>query len=238
MNAPPPQQRLDSPKQSSAHPRSDKVEAIDQCLPQTQCTKCGYPNCLGYARALAADEAGINQCPPGGTITIHALSQLLNREARPLNPENGVHQPLRLAFIRESDCIGCKLCIAACPVDCIIGSVKLMHTVIATDCSGCELCLPVCPTDCIMLVEPNADEGKAEGRVDGHVAFSAGAPSMWPEFNRAQVEKSRGRARVKSRRLAERERERTQQRHTHFQSSPEQEILAAVKRKQESQQST
>lgn len=206
----------------------DLVESIDRRLPQTQCTKCDYPGCLEYARAIATGEANINQCPPGADISIQALSRFLNREARPLNPENGVHQPLRLAFIREADCIGCKLCIKACPVDCIVGAVKLMHTVIASDCSGCELCLPVCPTDCIVLVGPAADYGKSEGQSDG----KENEPSLWPEFSRAQVEKSRRRARQKRQRLAEQNLQRARQQSGR--SPPEQEILAALKRKQQS----
>ncbi len=213
-------------------PDQDLVEAIDRRLPQTQCTKCDYPGCLDYARAIAAGEAGINQCPPGGEVSIDALSRLLGREARPLNPENGVHQPLRLAFIREADCIGCKLCIAACPVDCIVGAVKLMHTVIASDCSGCELCLPVCPTDCITLVEPAADYAKPDGGHGGH--DKPATPSPWPAFSRAQVEKSRRRARHKRRREAAQEAERSRQKRARFPSSPEAEILAALQRKQQS----
>ena len=204
------------------------VESIDRRLPQTQCTQCDYPGCLDYAQAIASGEVEINQCPPGGDISIHALSRLLERAALPLNPKNGVHEPLQLAFIDEADCIGCKLCIAACPVDCIIGAVKLMHTVIASDCSGCQLCLPVCPTDCITLVQPAADDGAVDGKVDGQ----ADAPSLWPEFSHQQVEKSRRRARQKRRRLNAQTLERTKQRSTRFQSSLKQEILAALKRKQ------
>ena len=204
------------------------VESIDRRLPQTQCTQCDYPGCLDYARAIAAGEADINQCPPGGDISIHALARLLGREALPLNPENGVHRPLQLAFIREADCIGCKLCIKACPVDCIVGAVKLMHTVVAADCSGCELCLPVCPTDCIVLVAPAADDehgGQPDSKPD--------APSMWPAFSATQVEKSRRRARHKRRRLTAQEDERDRQKSDRRQSALREEILAAVKRKQQ-----
>ena len=210
----------------SAQPdKQNLVESIDRRLPQTQCTQCDYPGCLDYAQAIASGEAEINQCPPGGDISIDELSRLLEREARPLNPKNGVHEPLQLAFIHEADCIGCKLCIAACPVDCIVGAVKLMHTVIASDCSGCQLCLPVCPTDCITLVQPSADYGLLDGKAD--------APSLWPEFSLEQVEKSRRRARQKRRRFAAQNLERTKQRSARFQSSPKQEILAALKRKQQ-----
>ena len=206
---------------------SDLVESIDRRLPQTQCTQCGYPGCRDYARAIATGEAAINQCPPGGDISIRLLAKLLGRKARPLNPENGVHRPLQLAFIREADCIGCKLCIRACPVDCIVGAAKLMHTVIASDCSGCGLCLPVCPTDCIVLVAPPADYGR-------ETPGAKPAPSLWPEFSRAQVEKSRRRARSKRRRVAARDLERDRQRNERLQSSPQQAILAALQRKRQS----
>ena len=198
------------------------VASIDQRLPQTQCTQCDYPGCLEYAQAIASGEAEINQCPPGGEISINALSRLLKREAKPLNPENGRQRPLQLAFIRENACIGCKLCIAACPVDCIIGATKLMHTVIAADCSGCELCLPVCPTDCITLVAPAPDYG--------HL----GEPSSWPQFSRRQVEKSRRRAQQKRGRREQFEREREQQTRERLRRSLQKEILAAVNRKQPS----
>ena len=217
----------------SAQPdQQNLVESIDRRLPQTQCTQCDYPGCLDYAQAIASGAAEINQCPPGGDISIHALSRLLEREALPLNPKNGVHEPLRLAFIDEADCIGCKLCIAACPVDCIIGAVKLMHTVITSDCSGCQLCLPVCPTDCITLVQPPADDGSVDGQADGKVDGKEDAPSLWPEFSHQQVEKSRRRAQQKRRRLNAQTLERTKQRSARFQSSLKQEILAALKRKQ------
>jgi len=127
---------------------------IDMLLPQTQCGQCGYPGCLPYARAMARGQADINQCPPGGPDTITALAALLHRPVKPLNPENGVHKPKRLALIDESRCIGCTKCIQACPVDAIVGASKLMHTVIAGACTGCELCIPPCPVDCIELVEP------------------------------------------------------------------------------------
>jgi Na+-translocating ferredoxin:NAD+ oxidoreductase subunit B len=125
---------------------------IDALLPQTQCTKCGYGGCLPYARAIAAGEADINQCPPGGAAGIGKLAALLGREAKPLNPANGAERGRALALIDEARCIGCTLCIQACPVDAIVGAAKLMHTVIAELCTGCELCLPPCPVDCIDMV--------------------------------------------------------------------------------------
>ncbi len=127
------------------------VHLLDQALPQTQCTRCGYPDCHSYAHAIARGEAEINQCPPGGAEGIARLAALTGRAAPALNPEHGVEGPLRLAVIDEDWCIGCTLCIKACPVDAIIGSNKVMHVVIDDACTGCELCIPVCPVDCISL---------------------------------------------------------------------------------------
>ncbi len=131
---------------------NELVERIDALLPQTQCTKCGYPGCRPYAEAIAAGEADINQCPPGGDAGVRKLAALLGREAKPLNPRNGVEQPRRVAVIDEARCIGCTLCIQACPVDAIVGASKLMHTVVTELCSGCDLCVPPCPVDCIEMV--------------------------------------------------------------------------------------
>jgi Na+-translocating ferredoxin:NAD+ oxidoreductase subunit B len=124
---------------------------IDELLPQTQCTRCGYPGCKPYAEAIAAGAAQINQCPPGGRATIEALAGLLDRPVIALNPVNGVEAPVRVAFIDESRCIGCARCLAPCPVDAIVGAPKFMHTVLADRCTGCELCLPPCPVDCIEM---------------------------------------------------------------------------------------
>ena len=128
-----------------------RVEHIDAILPQTQCTRCGYPDCLSYATAIAAGEAEINQCPPGGEEGILRLAAITGRPALPLNPENGVEGPLAVAVIDEDWCIGCTLCIKACPTDAIVGANKRMHTVMDPYCTGCELCIPVCPVDCISL---------------------------------------------------------------------------------------
>lgn len=128
------------------------VDQIDALLPQTQCGQCTYPGCRPYAEAIASGEVSINQCPPGGKEVIIALANLLDVEALEPNSEHGVHHPIPLvALIDEQTCIGCTLCIQACPVDAILGSAKHMHTVIADECTGCELCLPPCPVDCIVM---------------------------------------------------------------------------------------
>jgi electron transport complex protein RnfB len=124
---------------------------IDELLPQTQCTRCGYAGCRPYAEAIASGDAPINQCPPGGKATIDALARLLGRPALDLNPANGTHAAARVARIDESRCIGCARCLAPCPVDAIVGAPKYMHTVLADRCTGCELCLPPCPVDCIEM---------------------------------------------------------------------------------------
>ena len=129
------------------------VAEIDACLPQTQCTKCSYPGCLEYAQAIHAGDADINQCPPGGEVTISLLADILQRPVKPLNTEFGEHTNKHIARIIEKDCIGCMLCIKACPVDAIIGANKMMHSIIDAECTGCELCLPPCPMDCIEMVE-------------------------------------------------------------------------------------
>ena len=127
-------------------------QRIDALLPQTQCTRCGYPACLDYAQAIATAEADINQCPPGGATGISLLAALLGRKPKPLNPANGVERVPDVAFIDEKACIGCTKCIQVCPVDAIVGAQKLMHAIIADECSGCELCIPACPVDCISLI--------------------------------------------------------------------------------------
>jgi electron transport complex protein RnfB len=129
----------------------DLVDRIVDALPQTQCTRCGYPNCLQYAQAIADEAAAINQCPPGGAEGIVRLATITGKAVVPLNPDNGIEAPRTLAVIDEDWCIGCTLCIDACPTDAIVGSNKRMHTVIEPYCTGCELCIPVCPVDCIAL---------------------------------------------------------------------------------------
>jgi electron transport complex protein RnfB len=128
------------------------VERIDAILPQTQCGQCSYPGCRPYAEAIAAGQADINQCPPGGEAGVRALADLLGREPKPLNPDNGIEKPKTLAWIDEEVCIGCTRCIQACPVDAILGAAKQMHTVIQSECTGCELCIEPCPVDCIHML--------------------------------------------------------------------------------------
>jgi len=130
------------------------IDAVNAVLPQTQCAQCGYPGCRPYATAIIKQHELINRCPPGGERTIADLSELLGTPVLPINENCGVEKPVQLAVIDESTCIGCTLCIHACPVDAIVGAAKLMHTVIAEQCTGCELCLPPCPVDCIDLVAP------------------------------------------------------------------------------------
>jgi Na+-translocating ferredoxin:NAD+ oxidoreductase subunit B len=146
---------------------SPLVERIDALLPQTQCTKCGYPSCRRYAGAIAGGEAGVNQCPPGGEAGIRALAALLGREYEPLAPKHGIERPRHVAVIDEARCIGCTLCIKACPVDAIVGASKLMHTVVTELCTGCDLCVPPCPVDCIaMVAATGADAAWDRARAD------------------------------------------------------------------------
>jgi electron transport complex protein RnfB len=153
---------------------------LHAALPQTQCTRCGYPDCAGYAQAVAAGEAEINQCPPGGAEGIARLAGITGRPVLPLNPANGVEGPRAVAVIDEAWCIGCTLCIKVCPTDAIMGSNKLMHTVIEPYCTGCELCIPACPVDCISLENVTgqhtgwqawsaARAAEAQGRYEFHV---------------------------------------------------------------------
>ena len=169
---------------SAPDDRTALAAALDAALPQTQCTRCGYPDCRGYAEAMASGEAAINQCPPGGAEGIARLARISGRPVIPLNPLNGHEGPRQLAVIDEDWCIGCTLCIKACPVDCIVGASKQMHTVIEPWCTGCELCIPVCPVDCIGLVP------------------ASGTRTGWDAWSAAQADESRARYAAHRERLA------------------------------------
>lgn len=165
------------------------AEQVDQCLPQTQCQQCGYPRCLDYATAIAHDNALTNRCPPGGAQTRTTLAQLLHTEVLELDPECGQEQPRLLFRIREKHCIGCTLCIQACPVDAVLGRSKRMHTVLADECTGCGLCVPVCPVDCIeQHPHPRAGE----------------ITDTWPGFLDEEAARARNRTNARLERLAKR----------------------------------
>ncbi len=140
-------------------------------LPQTQCTRCGFPDCAAYARAIADSEAGVNQCPPGGEAGVVRLAQIAALPQVRLDPKFGQEGPRTVVFIDENWCIGCTLCMEACPTDAIVGSNKRMHTVMERYCTGCELCLPVCPVDCIEVQN-------ASGTATGWAAWSQAQADM------------------------------------------------------------
>lgn len=142
------------------------ADRINDALPQTQCTRCGYPDCAAYASAMAQGEAAINLCPPGGAEGIARLAALTGQDILPLDPEHGTEGPRHLAVIDEDWCIGCTLCFKACPTDAIVGANKTMHVVLDEHCTGCELCIPVCPVDCISLEN-------VSGSAHGWAAWSA-----------------------------------------------------------------
>jgi len=193
----------------------DAVERVDALLPQTQCTRCGYPSCRAYAEALTAGEADLNRCPPGGTATITALAQALGRAPRPLDAACGAEGPWVVARIDEAECIGCTLCIHACPVDAILGAGRRMHTVIASECTGCELCLEPCPVDCIALAPmPVPDSG-------------GDFLSRWMQ-ERAPLARRRFEAR--ERRLARARRERSERRRRRRAAMPGRDADRATKR--------
>ncbi len=159
------------------------AERIDAALPQTQCTRCGYSDCRAYADAIAVEDAAINQCPPGGAEGIARLAAITGRDIIALNRANGAEGARKMMFIDEAWCIGCTLCIEACPVDCIVGAPKVMHTIIEDSCTGCELCLPACPVDCILVEDATpgrsgwdawseADADQARTRYAAHRARS------------------------------------------------------------------
>jgi electron transport complex protein RnfB len=158
------------------HPAVTLVDAIDALLPQTQCTRCGYADCRAYAQSIADEGVAINRCPPGGVEGIVRLADLTGRviddTERALDASCGNAGPRLLAIIDEAWCIGCTLCIKACPVDCILGTHKRMHTVIEPQCTGCELCVPACPVDCISLIEatPGLSGWQAWSEADARIA--------------------------------------------------------------------
>jgi electron transport complex protein RnfB len=164
---------------------NELIERINAALPQTQCTRCGYPDCARYAKAIVTGEAGINQCPPGGAEGVERLAAITGLAVVPLDRSRGVEGPLTVAVIDETWCIGCTLCIKACPTDAILGTHKRMHTVIESCCTGCELCLPVCPVDCIVLevVDP--------------------ATSGWQAWTAEQAQQARARYEARQARLAQ-----------------------------------
>lgn len=157
---------LSAPTTELSSQQAKLAERLNDALPQTQCTRCGYPDCQAYAGAIAAGEAGINQCPPGGAEGIVRLAALTGMPVAPLSPAHGREGPRGVAIIDEAWCIGCTLCIKACPVDCIVGASKKMHTVIEAECTGCELCVPACPVDCIAMAA-------VTGEHSGWAAWSA-----------------------------------------------------------------
>ena len=152
-----------------------RVEAILDALPQTQCTRCGYADCRGYAEAIVDAGADVNRCPPGGQGGVARLSRISGRPELSLDPTCGNEAPRARAVVDEAWCIGCALCLKACPVDAIVGAARRMHTVIDDLCTGCELCIPVCPVDCISLVEVT------------------GTRTGWDAWSAAQAEEARAR---------------------------------------------
>ncbi|MBI3570712.1 MAG: RnfABCDGE type electron transport complex subunit B [Gammaproteobacteria bacterium] len=167
----------------SSMPAPDLVVRLDTWLPQTQCTRCGFPNCRAYAEALAAGDTDINRCPPGGDVTLHALAKLLGIIPEPLDPACGAPASRTRAVIDETRCIGCRKCLDVCPVDAILGAHKRMHTVIDPECNGCGLCLPPCPVDCIVLAPIPASGDR------------------WPEYTLVETERWRRRAEARRARL-------------------------------------
>ncbi len=172
---------------------ADRVLAL---LPQTQCSRCGYPDCAAYAQAIAQGSAAINQCPPGGAQGIDRLATLTGQPAVALNPAHGSEGPRSVAFIDEAWCIGCTLCLKACPTDAIVGSNKLMHTVIEQYCTGCELCLPVCPVDCIELEN-------VSGIATGWAAWSAADAALARQRYEFRKQRLEQKARLKLSDLAQ-----------------------------------
>jgi electron transport complex protein RnfB len=179
-SAPPRPARAARAPQPELQSHADRIHAA---LPQTQCTRCGYPDCRSYAEAIAAGQAPVNQCPPGGEEGVRRLAEITGLPFLPLNPENGREGPRALAVIDEDWCIGCTLCIKVCPTDAILGANKRMHTVIEAWCTGCELCVPVCPVDCISLENVTGER------------------SGWAAWSAAQAQEALGRYTARQERL-------------------------------------
>lgn len=203
------------------------IDQIDEWLPQTQCTQCSYPRCRDYAAAIASGEADINQCPPGGDITIRGLAALLGKIGKPLNPEFGQHTARQVAVIDEDRCIGCVMCIKPCPTDAIIGAAKHIHTVIDSDCTGCGLCVDPCPVDCIEMQPATQRDNQPNWR--------------WPEYSPTEVVRAREQTEAKIARSEQRQQQRSANRKLRQlrQTSTEDiklDILAAVKRAQANKQ--
>jgi len=176
------------------------VDRIDDILPQTQCGKCGYPGCRPYAEAIANKEADINRCPPGGEDGIRELADLLGVEFKPFD-QDVVLKPLSVAFIDENICIGCTLCLQACPVDAISGASKQMHTIIALLCTGCELCIAPCPVDCISML-PLSHEARSEQSAPDKKRAAAKAARERYQFRLERIERDK---REKAEKLAQKE---------------------------------
>lgn len=160
------------------------ADCLHDTLPQTQCTRCGYADCRGYAEAIAEQRADVNRCPPGGADGVGRLARIAGRAPAPLDPECGLESVRGVAVVDEAACIGCALCLKACPVDAIVGAGKQMHTVIDMFCTGCELCIPVCPVDCISLAD------------------ASGMATGWSAWSQAQADVSRSRYEAHQRRAA------------------------------------
>lgn len=182
------------------------VAEIDAILPQTQCRRCGFPGCRPYAAAIAEGRAEINQCPPGGEKGVRKLAELLGVSPMPLNAAHGISKPEEVALINEQLCIGCTLCIQACPVDAIVGAAKQMHTVIAAECTGCELCVAPCPVDCISMVQANRQPPAI-----GDKSLGALNTALACEREKAAADRARSRYQFRLERL-EREKQECQER--------------------------
>jgi electron transport complex protein RnfB len=165
------------------------ADQLEDLLPQTQCTKCGYAGCRPYAEAMADGAADINQCPPGGAEGVARLATLLGRTIIPINPVNGVERARPVAFIDEALCIGCTLCIQACPVDAILGATKQMHTILPDLCTGCDLCVAPCPVDCISMLPVTGER------------------TGWDAWSQQQADAARARHDFRTMRLARERRE-------------------------------